>query len=67
LRLIDAKKRELLSAGKSGTIEKDQLQGRDLLSVLIKSNLAHDLPDSQKMSTEEILARKWLFKALCTI
>lgn len=40
-------------------IEKDtaDLKGRDLLSVLVRANLDTELPDSQRMSDEDVLAR----------
>lgn len=40
-------------------VEKDMadLKGRDLLSVLVQANLDFDVPESQLMSDEEVLAR----------
>jgi hypothetical protein len=48
---------ELNSDG-SGVVEKQDVQGHDLLSLLIKSNIASDMPESMRMSESEILARK---------
>ena len=48
-RLIDAKKREL-ATGKEA--------GRDLLSLLIRSNMAHDRPESERMSDRDVLGRE---------
>lgn len=36
------------------------LGGRDLLSVLIKANMDEDLPHSQRMTDDEVLARMLL-------
>ena len=49
------------SVNESDTIEKQDVQGHDLLSLLIKSNLAADMPESMRMSDSEILARGHLF------
>ncbi len=38
--------------------EKKDIQGRNLLSLLIKANMATDIPDSSRMSDEDILARE---------
>ncbi|KAH9005441.1 cytochrome P450 [Lactarius hatsudake] len=46
-----------LSLGASGVIEKHDVQGHDLLSLLIKSNIASDMPESMRMSDEEILSQ----------
>ena len=32
------------------------IQGRDLLSLLVKANMVTDIPDSARMSDEDILA-----------
>ena len=37
---------------------KDSVQGRDLLTVLLKANMADDIPESQRLTDEEVLARK---------
>lgn len=34
------------------------LQGRDLLTLLIKANMATDIPDSQRLSDADVLSRK---------
>jgi len=39
-------------------VEKRNVHGRDLLSVLIRANLARDIPDNARMSDEEIIARE---------
>jgi cytochrome P450 len=57
---------ELLSGAKAavqesttekGEIEKNSLHGRDLLSLLVKANMATDIPESQRLSDEDVLAQ----------
>jgi len=58
--LISQKKAELLATAESnpqGGVEKKTVQSRDLLSLLIKANMATDLPDSARMTDEEILSQ----------
>lgn len=42
-----------------GSMEKDtaDLKGKDLLSALVRANLDLDLPENQRMSDEDVLAR----------
>jgi len=49
--LIQDKKREIMEGEKSGNTH----VGKDLLSLLFKSNMATDLPPSQRISDEDIL------------
>lgn len=58
--IISEKKREIAAAmlaHKAG-IQKDDILGRDLVSLMMKSNMAIDLPESARMNDEELLARK---------
>ncbi|OSD05293.1 cytochrome P450 [Trametes coccinea BRFM310] len=58
--LIAQKKAEILresSEKKTGGIGRQSLQGRDLLTLLIKANMATDIPDSQRLSDEDVLAQ----------
>ena len=60
LQLIQEKKDALkaqANAEKRG-IKREDLQGRDLLSLLIKANMATDVPDSQRLSDFDVLARE---------
>jgi hypothetical protein len=68
--LISQKKAEILATteidGKS-RVEKRNIQGRDLLSLLIKANMATDIPDRARITDEDILAREsksglWCFQ-----
>lgn len=54
--LMQSKKSAIL-AQKSGIIEKSDFQGRDLLSLLIKANMATDIPESMRMTDEDVLAQ----------
>ncbi|THH14731.1 hypothetical protein EW146_g5637 [Bondarzewia mesenterica] len=45
----------LIEASKG--IEKKDVQGRDILSLLIKANMATDLPENARLNDEEILAQ----------
>lgn len=59
--MISQKKAEILAAAESdakGGVEKRSIQGRDLLSLLIKANMATDIAESARMNDEEILARE---------
>jgi hypothetical protein len=38
--------------------EEYEVNGRDLLTALVKANLDTDVPVSQRMSDEDVLARK---------
>ncbi|KAH7910533.1 cytochrome P450 [Hygrophoropsis aurantiaca] len=57
--LRDAKASVMASQGneKNGVIEKSSLQGRDLLSLLVRANMATDIPENQKLSDEDVLAQ----------
>ncbi len=51
----------------SGVVEKHDIQGHDLLSLLIKSNMASDMPENMRMSDSEILSRERLPPPLLTL
>ena len=42
--------------GDTGMARND-MQGRDLLTLLLKANMATDIPDNQRLSDEDVLAR----------
>ena len=56
MQLIKDKKAQIMSSS-SGSVEKKDFDGRDILSLLIKANMASDVPDSQRLTDEEVLAR----------
>ena len=47
-----------LQNGESSMIDKTFLQGRDLLSLLIRANVSRDIPAAQRLSEEDVLARE---------
>jgi hypothetical protein len=55
--LAKAKAAVLTDATEKGGIEKSSIQGRDLLSLLVKANMATDIPDNQRLSDDDVLAR----------
>lgn len=62
LQLIAEKKAAIMqevteSKEKSGGVEKKHVRGRDLLTLLLKANIASDVPENQKLSDEDILGR----------
>ncbi|KAI0739392.1 cytochrome P450 [Daedaleopsis nitida] len=59
LQLIDDKKAEVTRAAtaEASGLEKKAMTGRDLLTLLIKANMAIDIPDSQRLSDEEVLSQ----------
>ena len=40
---------------------KTDFKGRDLLSLLVRANMSTDLPPSQRMTDEDVLARQFTF------
>jgi hypothetical protein len=55
---------ELLSNSKAAvsqneSLEKDTWKTRDLLSLLVRANVATDLTESQQMLDEDVLARAY--------
>jgi hypothetical protein len=58
--MIAEKKAAVLAAldQETSKVGKKDIQGKDLLSLLIKSNLASDMDEKSRMSDEEILSRK---------
>ncbi|PSS34177.1 hypothetical protein PHLCEN_2v1794 [Hermanssonia centrifuga] len=52
---ILADSREKSSAAKDG-VERKDVHGRDLLTLLIKANMASDIPESQRLTDDEVLA-----------
>jgi hypothetical protein len=55
--LLANAKANVSATSKSGAVEKSDIVGRDLLSLLVKANMATDLKEEQKMSDEDVLAR----------
>ncbi|PCH34322.1 cytochrome P450 [Wolfiporia cocos MD-104 SS10] len=60
MQLIAEKKADVMRASAHGTKtenEFDGLQNRDLLTLLIKANMATDLPEDHRLSDEDVLAQ----------
>lgn len=60
MKLLQEKKIEIMQIygeKDTGTVEKRNVQGRDLLALLIKANMAIDIPADQRLADEEVLAR----------
>lgn len=57
MELISNKKAEIVAAAISDQKEKNKLQSRDLLTLLLKSNLSRDNPESQRLSDKDVLAQ----------
>jgi hypothetical protein len=53
--LLEKSKQSLQSVEK---VEKSTLKGRDILTLLLRANMATDLPEHQRMSEEEVVSRK---------
>ena len=47
------------SAAGDSKVEKKDFKNKDLLSLLVKANMATDLPESGRMSDEDVLAREY--------
>ncbi|KAI0828219.1 cytochrome P450 [Trametes gibbosa] len=61
--LIQEKKAQIAreaAESKTGGLERKDVVGRDLLTLLLKANMATDIPDNQRLSDEDVLARKFL-------
>ncbi|TCD65211.1 hypothetical protein EIP91_002958 [Steccherinum ochraceum] len=58
MELIQEKKAAILAEkSRASGVEKKDVRGRDILSLLIKANMSTDIPESQKLSDEDVLAQ----------
>ena len=55
--LIARMKADVLANAEGRAVEKKDFQGKSLLSLLVKANMASDLSETQRLSDEEILAQ----------
>ena len=61
MQLIADKKAAILpQMGTSGKHSKDDVHGRDLLTLLLKANMAVGIPEGQRLTDEEVVARMCL-------
>ncbi|GBE88427.1 cytochrome P450 [Sparassis crispa] len=56
MQLLAQKKEALLKAAQAGK-EDERLGGRDLLTLLLKANMAIDIPESQRLTDADVLAQ----------
>ncbi|KIO34086.1 hypothetical protein M407DRAFT_16999 [Tulasnella calospora MUT 4182] len=57
IQLVREKRAAIVAALGGGGVEKKTVGGRDLLSVLIKANMATDVKDTERMSDEEVMGQ----------
>ncbi|VDC05266.1 unnamed protein product [Peniophora sp. CBMAI 1063] len=59
MRLIQSKKQAIIRETflSPNDVEKKDIQGSDLLSLLLKANMASDLPESSRMSDKDIVSQ----------
>ena len=56
--------RAVVMSEKNSSLEKDSWKGRDLLSLLVRANMATDLPSTQRMSDDDVVSRNYPFYRL---
>ncbi|KZV69777.1 cytochrome P450 [Peniophora sp. CONT] len=56
-KLIDDRKRLVLGDFSQEKIKRDDVQGKDILSLLVRANLATDLPEKSRLSDEDMLSQ----------
>lgn len=60
MQLIAEKKEAVRKAAQSSDKGVESaLQSRDLLTLLIKANMSSDVPEDQRLSDDDVLARTW--------
>lgn len=58
----------LATAGEKNVKVSDSgFEGRDLLTLLMKANMASDIPESQRLRDEDVVARESLRRLLAII
>lgn len=57
--LRDSKAAVTLDETTGDKFEKSTFKRRDLLSLLLRANMSTDLPPSQRMTDDDVLARKY--------
>ncbi|KAI0364501.1 cytochrome P450 [Pilatotrama ljubarskyi] len=63
MELLQEKKAEIrreLAESRDGSVQRKDVHGRDLLTLLLKANMATDIPENQRLSDEDVLARTFL-------
>ncbi|KAF9235972.1 cytochrome P450 [Melanogaster broomeanus] len=59
--LTDAKAVARAGAKETGEIDKSSIHDRDLFTLLVKANMATDIPESQRLSDEDVLGQFFTF------
>ena len=54
--LLDNSKAALRNGGLK--VDKESLKSKDLLTLLLRANMATDIPEHQRMSDDDVLARE---------
>ena len=60
MQIIQEKKAEIMKAATGEKGAADALASRDLLTLLLKANMSTDIPENQRMSDEDVLAREFI-------
>ena len=58
--LRDSKAAMVADEETGGEFKKSAFKRRDLLSLLVRANMSTDLPPSQRMTDDDVVARKYL-------
>ncbi|KZV69585.1 cytochrome P450 [Peniophora sp. CONT] len=56
-KLIEERRRSVLGDIAQGSVKREDVQGKDILSLLVRANLATDLPAQSRLSDEDMLAQ----------
>jgi hypothetical protein len=59
LDLVSKMKDEVRASMAGGKVARKDFTSRDILSVLVRANMADDLPESNRLEDHEILAREY--------
>ena len=62
--LLEESRAVVMSEKKNSFLAKDSWKGRDLLSLLVRANMATDLPSTQRMSDDDVVSRNYPFYRL---
>ncbi|KAG9045760.1 hypothetical protein FS837_005681 [Tulasnella sp. UAMH 9824] len=56
-KLLDERRAAILAeaTGGANAVDKKSVSGKDIFSVMIKANLAHDIKDSERMTDQEVI------------
>lgn len=66
-KLIEERRRLVLGDVSQGSVKREDVQGKDILSLLVRANLATDLPAQSRLSDEDMLARAYSHSLSATL